>query len=77
MNAAVKDVVSRTLRVPAESLSAESSPADVPGWDSQGHLDLIMALEAAFGVEFELLEATQMRSLAAVESALRRRAVLV
>ncbi|MBK9129194.1 MAG: acyl carrier protein [Phycisphaerales bacterium] len=77
MNTRVRDVMARTFRVPPESISAESAPADIPGWDSQGHLELIMALEAAFGVELELREVTQMRSQAEIEAVLRRHAVEV
>jgi len=58
-------------------VTPELAQGDVPGWDSQGHLDLIMSLEAAFGIEFELAEATALRSVRDIAAALARRAVEV
>jgi len=50
MNERIIDVVSRTMEVPAESLSAESSPATVETWDSLKHMNLVLALEEEFGI---------------------------
>lgn len=47
-------LVARELGVPAAAVSATSTSADIEGWDSLGHLQICMALEAEFGVEVEL-----------------------
>lgn len=50
MRERIIDVVSRTMEVPVESLSATSSPATVESWDSLKHMNLVLALEEEFGI---------------------------
>lgn len=47
-------IVTRELGVPPGTITATSSSADVEAWDSLGHLQVCMALEAEFGVSPEL-----------------------
>lgn len=35
------------------SLRDEMTSADVPGWDSVGHINLMFGIEQAFGVQFK------------------------
>lgn len=48
----VKRVVASILGVPESELTDDSSSDDFERWDSLGQLNLMMALEAEFGVEF-------------------------
>ena len=50
MKERIIDVVSRTMEVPAESLSEASSPVTVETWDSLKHMNLVLALEEEFGI---------------------------
>lgn len=57
--AAPDHVAERLLRVAAASfntepgkLSLHSTPDDVPGWDSLAHMELVIALEKEFAVQF-------------------------
>jgi acyl carrier protein len=34
-------------------LTDETTAADVPGWDSLGHINLMFSIEERFGVQFE------------------------
>lgn len=34
---------------------------DVPGWDSLGHLNLIIALEKRFGIKFAMAEISRLK----------------
>jgi acyl carrier protein len=34
---------------------------DVPGWDSLGHLNLVIALEKRFGIKFATAEISQLK----------------
>lgn len=45
---------------------------DLPGWDSAGHLNLIMAVEAEFEVQFEIEEMESLTSVAALRDRLER-----
>ena len=45
-------VASAVLGVSASSLSGTDSPKTIGTWDSLAHLELFLALEAEFGVQF-------------------------
>jgi acyl carrier protein len=34
-------------------LTDETTAADIPGWDSLGHINLMFSIEERFGVQFE------------------------
>jgi acyl carrier protein len=44
----------------------ESTPATVEGWDSLGHMGLIAAIEASFGVELDVEEMADVDSVRAL-----------
>jgi acyl carrier protein len=43
-------VVSQVLGIPADSITDRTSPETVDTWDSLRHMDLVLALEEAFGI---------------------------
>lgn len=53
-----------------ESISASDSIDGLPGWDSAGHLNLIMAIEAEYGVQFEIEELESLTNVAAIRERL-------
>jgi acyl carrier protein len=59
----VRSLAADVLQVPAASLTPASSPETVESWDSVRQLDLVLALEQAFGVQFEPEEIDQMKSI--------------
>ena len=50
----VVELVTRELGVAPGTITETTTSADVEGWDSLGHLQVCMALEAEFGVSPEL-----------------------
>ena len=51
----VAAVVRKTFRIPAGTpIDAQTTSADVEGWDSLSHAVLIMNVEEAFGVDLPL-----------------------
>src|SRR5262249_3055679 len=44
-------------------VSVETSPSDIPGWDSVGHLSLASELEQAFGISLDVDELIEMESV--------------
>jgi acyl carrier protein len=42
-------------------LTEAMTAADVPGWDSLGHLNLIIALEKRFAIKFATAEISQLK----------------
>lgn len=49
--AAIRQVMATVLGVPAEAIGQDTSTDTVPAWDSLKHMNLVLALEQAFGVE--------------------------
>ena len=41
----------------------ESTAADVDGWDSLEHIDLMASVERAFGIRFSMGEITRMKNV--------------
>jgi len=64
------EVVARSLDVPREGLSLESSRDSLPTWDSMGHILLMLAVEKQFGrkIRFEVIE--RIRSVRDLQEAL-------
>jgi acyl carrier protein len=69
----IQQVAADVLRVPAAEITAESSPASLPGWDSLQQLNLVLALEQEFAVSFEPEEIEQMTSIGQIAVVVSRR----
>jgi acyl carrier protein len=61
----VRAVVANTLGVPVQSVTPQFGMSSSQKWDSLGHIRLIMAIEAEFGVRFR---ATEIQDLTSVEA---------
>ncbi len=59
-------VVAQALRCPGDSLSMESAMYRDHGWDSFGHVSVIVALEEAYGISIpndEMMILTTMKAI--------------
>ena len=65
----LENVFKTTLGI--ETVPAGLSQKNCEAWDSVNHLNLILALEAEFGVTFEPEEIAAMQDLSAVENQIR------
>jgi acyl carrier protein len=63
----VKSVLSQVLRVPIDRLSGDSSPDTIDQWDSVSHINLILALEEEFDVQFTAEETMEMQTLSLID----------
>jgi acyl carrier protein len=70
----VKRVMAATFRVPASRVPDDASPQNVAGWDSLGHIELMLALEMEFKVPLPTEAIIELVSLEAIEGFLRERA---
>jgi acyl carrier protein len=70
----VRGIAADVLQVNPASLNAESSPQSVESWDSVQHLNLVLALEEQFGVQFEPDEMDGMKSIGAIAGLLSGKA---
>jgi acyl carrier protein len=64
-------VIADVFGVPREELGAETVQEDIPEWDSLGHLNLMLALEEAFGVSFSVDEMPELVSVKAIVEKVR------
>lgn len=58
----IKNVMSDILDISADSISEETKMEDIEAWDSANHIQLIIALEEAFSISFEVNEIEMMLS---------------
>lgn len=56
-------------------LTRETSPEQVPRWDSLQHIALVSAIERNFGISLSMDEMMEMRSVGAIEAVLLRHGV--
>ena len=59
----VRNIAADVLEVPATKLTADSSPETIETWDSVHHLNLVLALEQEFNLQFEPEEIDQMKNI--------------
>jgi acyl carrier protein len=59
----VRQVAADVLQVPLERLHGETSRDDLPQWDSLHHVNLVIALEQTFDVQFTPEHVEQMLTL--------------
>ncbi len=66
----VREVMGAVLQINPGIIDAVTSSDTIQTWDSLQHLNLILALEERFGVQFTLEEAETMTSYGAIMAAL-------
>lgn len=64
------EVFQSVLGDEVEFIKESDSIDGLPGWDSAGHLNLIMAIEAEYGVQFEIEEMESLTNVAALRERL-------
>jgi acyl carrier protein len=61
--ARVGKVFEAAFAIPAAQITSETTPDDVPKWDSLGHMSMVSILEKEFGTQFELDEVMEMATV--------------
>jgi acyl carrier protein len=59
----VRGAAADILQAPAGQITLASSPVTIESWDSVQHLNLVLALEEKFGIQFEPEEMDKMNSI--------------
>jgi acyl carrier protein len=65
----------KVFGVEPSEFSLDMVPEDVLRWDSLGHMTLVMDLEDAFGVHFEVDEITEMSSARKIVELLKAKGI--
>lgn len=71
----VRGIFADVFQVPLESVRPDSSPDTIPNWDSLQHLNLVLALEQEFNVQFSPEEIEQLLSAELVVALLEEKRV--
>ena len=67
--------VAVVLRQPAARIGANTDQDNVEGWDSMAMVNLVLELEQVFGVQFNILEIANLRSVALIKAVLSEKGV--
>ena len=62
----VRAVIIEALQVPAEQVTPNLAFGDLLQWDSMGHMEVMMSLEAQFGVEITADTIANLTSIPAI-----------
>lgn len=66
----VRTIAADTFGMDPRKLNASSSPEQVEAWDSVQHLNLVLALESRYGIQFEPEEMERMKDLGEIAALL-------
>jgi len=69
----VHDIFASVLRVPADSITDQTSPENTPRWDSLQSINLVLALEEEFGITLGTKDIAEMKNVGLVKTVLRRK----
>ncbi|MEO8601660.1 MAG: acyl carrier protein [bacterium] len=72
LRSAIIAVVSGVLGLPAEAVARGVSPEAVERWDSEKHVELVVALEDRFGCMFDAEEVPELTSLERMQEIIAR-----
>lgn len=61
--AGVQEVFHLVFGSDPQSITFETTPSDVPAWDSVGHLELASKLEQSFGISFDVDDLMEMENV--------------
>lgn len=59
----IQSILSDVFSIPPEQITTEASPETIEAWDSMNHLNLLLAIEQEFGVQFKPEEMAQHMSV--------------
>jgi acyl carrier protein len=69
----VRGIAADVLQVAPGAITRQSSTEDIEAWDSLHHLNLILAFEQEFGVQFEPEDIDQMHSVERIVGVLEKK----
>lgn len=71
----LRTTAASVLGLSEAQINDDTSPDTVPAWDSVTHLNLVMAIEEAFGVSFSPEETMEMTSVKLIRLLLEEKGV--
>ncbi len=77
MKEKIKNIMAKVFNVSIEKITDDASPDSIASWDSLNHVNLIIALEQAFGVSFDANETIELLNYKLIEVILKEKGVTV
>lgn len=62
----VRSIAADLFHLPEEKITPASSPEHIDAWDSVQHLNLVLALETEYSIEFAPEEFDQMKTVGSI-----------
>lgn len=76
MKTRLREIVADILDVSPVEIQESSSPREFAQWDSVAHIEIVLSVEAEYGVRFTPEEMLEVLSVAALEDVLRQKGAL-
>lgn len=67
----VQEIFGELFDIHPQVVSLQTKAADVPGWDSVGHLSLCGVLEETFGIRLDTSEFTEMNDVRTIVTVIK------
>ena len=77
MNAELRSILADTLGIPEADLAEAASTETIPEWDSVAHINIVLSLEACYGLSFTPDEILSLGSMKEILRVLHQRGVVV
>jgi acyl carrier protein len=71
----LEQLFASVLHEPVDQLSDQSSPKNLRSWDSLRHIELVLAAESVYGVQFSTGEVATIRSMGCLRDLLVKKGV--
>ena len=71
----LENLFSNVLVESVDTMSEDTSPRTSKNWDSARHIELVLAIEAAYGIQFTMPEMTSLHSLGDVRRILETKGI--
>jgi acyl carrier protein len=68
----VKEIIANITNTPVSRISEKSNDQNLAGWDSMAQINIVVALEAEFGVSFTAEEMSSLNSVTQILEAIQR-----
>ena len=72
MDDKIKEIISNVLGIDKADVNAESSSETLYNWDSLNHMNLIVALEEEFDIEFDAGDISELMSFTSIKEAISK-----
>jgi acyl carrier protein len=59
----LREMIAATLKAPVDRITLDATNERIPGWDSLGHVNLMIALEQTFDVVLEVEDFPKLNSV--------------